>query len=141
MGNERYSLDKFRAAEKEGREDLTQEEKDLLARYREVKRNRAVETVVAGLGSNPGLDMLASLIADLLDKDRKEMRFGNGEEVQAALEEKGANTVVGQYALGRQEAEGLNYEYDKRAEALRKAAKDFEEFARRVNDRDTAEQK
>jgi hypothetical protein len=138
---ERYSPKNFEAAKKEGAQTLTPEEKRIWDRFEEIERDWMRETLAGGLSSAPGMMMLSKLIVDVVDRDRRSLRFGEGKEVKADLEQKILNSppVQKQMELAREEAEEMNREYNRRAGILVQALKEFQEYSDKVNGREVSE--
>ena len=74
------------------------------------------------------------LIADLLNPERRAVLL-RGAYAEKLERKKREETVTGQLELAQEEAEALNREWDSRAETLKRAADDMEQFIRDVNGR------
>ena len=113
-------MNKFRQAQKAGREDIGTEDKDFLARRQQALRDMNLTM----FGMLDPISVLGGLSAGLTHPKGREALFGGKKE--AAIREKDSRTEAGQLEMAHDEAWELNKKYD----ALKAA---FEDFRKELN--------
>lgn len=132
MNNEGYSLERFRAAQREGKVDLEPDELDFLGRY---KRIRTEMLRGHDLQEMPNPIVLSGhLLVDLLRSERREILFSAGKALD--LERQRADTMAGQLDAAHDEATELNRQYDELAKNVERAIDEFDQFVRKINVRE-----
>jgi hypothetical protein len=127
-----YSLEKFRTAEREGRQDLKSSEAQFLERYRSAQE-RILGTQDRTAVANP-FRIVGEMLLDMLNKERREILFGAGKAMD--LEKERLSTVAGQLDAAYLEASKVNAKYDELAEHIRRSIEKFDRFVRQVNGRE-----
>ena len=137
MKEDRYSLGKYREAEKAGRHDLNPEERVFLDMYRQVEHQMEKELRqslqrYAKTPSSVSDVVLGQVLLNLFDPDRRKVIFGKLKKWQ--LERRALNTVTGQLDAAHDEAVEVNKEYDRHRSVVVKSVQEFVDFAKNVNE-------
>ena len=132
---EGYSLENLNKAKKEGNEDLNQEDKEFLEKYRKAKE----EALKNGFPMSDGFSQAAWLISGMINKETKPFFSKKGGIKAEELNEKYSSTVQGQLEMAEEEATEINKEYNEKVQTLKDAADDLKNFIEKANGRKNVE--